>query len=206
MARFKAVVFDWAGTTVDFGCFAPARAFVDAFAEFGVDATVEEARAPMGLPKRDHIEAMLRTPRLAERWIALRGGPPTGADVDAIHEVFVPRSEDAAARRAALVPGVVDAVRALRARGVKIGSTTGYSRSIMERVLPAAAAQGYEPDTLVCADDLAESRPGPLAMYKCFVDLAVHPPGAVVKVDDTEPGNRRGSRRRLPRRGRRALR
>ena len=58
----------------------------------------------------------------------------------------------------------------------------------MERILPAAAAQGYAPDNLVCADDLAEGRPGPLAMYRCFVDLAVHPPEAVVKVDDTEPG------------------
>ena len=76
----------------------------------------------------------------------------------------------------------------LRARGMKIGSTTGYTRSIMQRVLPLAAAQGYTPDNLVCADDLPEGRPGPLGMYKCFVDLVVHPPSAVIKVDDTEPG------------------
>jgi phosphonoacetaldehyde hydrolase len=76
----------------------------------------------------------------------------------------------------------------LRGRGIKIGSTTGYTRSIMERVLPLAAAQGYAPDNLVCADDLPEGRPGPLMMYKCFVDLVVYPPSAVIKVDDTEPG------------------
>ena len=63
----------------------------------------------------------------------------------------------------------------------------------MERVLPIAAGQGYAPDNLVCSDDLAEGRPGPLAMYKCFVDLAVYPPSAVVKVDDTEPGIAEGA-------------
>jgi phosphonoacetaldehyde hydrolase len=72
--------------------------------------------------------------------------------------------------------------------GLKIGSTTGYTRSIMERVLPVAAEQGYSPDNLVCADDLPEGRPGPLGMYQCFVDLRVYPPETVVKVDDTEPG------------------
>ena len=188
MARFKAAVFDWAGTMIDFGSFAPVAAFVETFAEFGVEATVGEARAPMGLPKRDHIEAMLRTPRLSRQWAEARGGRPTRDDIDAVYEVFVPKSEEVVARHATLAPGAAAAVRELRARGMKIGSTTGYSRSIMERILPAAAAQGYAPDNLVCADDLAEGRPGPLAMYRCFVDLAVHPPEAVVKVDDTEPG------------------
>ena len=54
---------------------------------------------------------------------------------------------------------------------MKIGSTTGFTRSIMEHVLPVAAAQGYAPDTVVCSDDLPEGRPAPLGMYRCFVEL-----------------------------------
>jgi phosphonoacetaldehyde hydrolase len=92
------------------------------------------------------------------------------------------------ARYATLIPGALDTVQWLRARGMKIGSTTGYVRSIMARVLPVAAAQGYAPDNCVCADDLPEGRPGPLQMYQTFIDLRVYPPSAVVKVDDTEPG------------------
>ena len=61
-------------------------------------------------------------------------------------------------------------------------------RPIMERVLPLAAAQGYQPDNLVCAGDLADGRPTPLMMYRCFADLGVYPPSAVVKIDDTEAG------------------
>jgi phosphonoacetaldehyde hydrolase len=186
--RFKAVVFDWAGTMVDFGSFAPMAVFVKAFGEFGVEVSIDEARAPMGAPKRDHIEAMLQAPRIAEAWAARHGHAPGAADVDAVYQRFVPMNEEVVADYATLVPGAGEAVARLRARGLKIGSTTGYTRSIMERVLPVAAAQGYAPDNLVCADDLAEGRPGPLGMYQCFIDLVVHPPAAVVKVDDTAPG------------------
>ena len=188
MGKFKAVVFDWAGTMVDFGSFAPMGAFVRAFGEFGVTVSISDARKPMGARKWDHIHAMLTDPDIAARWQAAQGTPADAAAVDRVYEVFVPMNEAVAADYATLIPGALDTVAWLRARGMKIGSTTGYVRSIMERVVPVAAAQGYAPDNLVCADDLPEGRPGPLMMYKCFVDLAVHPASAVIKVDDTEPG------------------
>ena len=43
----EAVIFDWAGTTVDYGCFAPVKAFMEAFAHHGVPVTMEETRKPM---------------------------------------------------------------------------------------------------------------------------------------------------------------
>ncbi len=188
MKRFKAVVFDWAGTTIDFGSFAPMGVFVEAFRRFGVEASIAEARAPMGAPKRDHIRSMLFAARLAGEWRRVHGVAPSEVDVDRIYEIFVPMNEEVVADFGELVPGAREAVEKLRAMGLKIGSTTGYTRSIMARLLPVAAAQGYEPDNLVCADDLPEGRPGPLGMYQCFIDLCVYPPSSVVKVDDTEPG------------------
>ncbi|MGF1528776.1 MAG: phosphonoacetaldehyde hydrolase, partial [Candidatus Competibacterales bacterium] len=188
MSRFKAVVFDWAGTMIDFGSFAPMGVFVEAFKKFQVEISIEEARGPMGMAKWDHIDAMLQNPAIAARWEAVHGAPPSCGDVDRVYEVFVPMNEGLVAHYATLVPGAQETVEALRARGIKIGSTTGYTRSIMARVLPLAAQQGYAPDNLVCADDLAEGRPGPLMMYQCLVDLAVYPPSAEVKVDDTAPG------------------
>ncbi|TCP60505.1 phosphonoacetaldehyde hydrolase [Rhodovulum bhavnagarense] len=188
MSKFKAAVFDWAGTTIDFGSFAPMGVFVKAFAEFGIEATIAQARAPMGSAKWDHIRAMMDMPAIAAQWAAKYGAAPTDADVDKVYKVFVPMNEEVVADYAKLVPGTVEMVENLRARGMKIGSTTGYTRSIMERVLPRAAEQGYAPDNLVCADDLPEGRPGPLGMYQCFVDLVAYPPHAVLKVDDTAPG------------------
>ena len=55
----EGVIFDWAGTTVDYGCFAPVQAFMEAFAHYGVPVTAEETRKPMGMLKRDHIRTML---------------------------------------------------------------------------------------------------------------------------------------------------
>jgi len=188
MAKFKAAVFDWAGTTIDFGSFAPMGVFVEAFRSFGVTISIDEARGPMGRPKWDHIATLMNDPAIAQRWAERHGAKPATADIDRVYAVFVPMNEEVVAKYATLVPGTKAVMENLRARGMKIGSTTGYTRSIMQRVLPLAAAQGYTPDNLVCADDLPEGRPGPLGMYKCFVDLVVHPPSAVIKVDDTEPG------------------
>lgn len=188
MNEIKAVVFDWAGTMIDFGSFAPMGVFVETFAEFGVDVTIAEARAPMGMPKRAHIQEMLEAPRIAEAWQVKHGAPPTESDIDRLYDVFVPMNERVVAKYADLVPGAKDTIEYLRAHNIKIGSTTGYTRSIMTHVLPVVAEQGYEPDNLVCSDDVIEGRPGPLGMYKCFVDLGVYPPSSVIKVDDTAPG------------------
>jgi phosphonoacetaldehyde hydrolase len=188
----KAVVFDWAGTMVDFGSRAPMGVLVKAFAGFGVDITIAEARGPMGLPKRAHIAALMAVPRIASAWQSRHGHPPGEADIDRVYEVFVPMNVAVAGDFAEMVPGAVETVRALRARGLKIGSTTGYTRDIMAQVLPRAAAAGYVPDNLVCAGDLAEGRPGPLMVYRTMADLGVHPPSAIVKVDDTVPGIREG--------------
>ncbi len=142
----------------------------------------------MGLPKRAHIAAMLTQPHIAAAWTRAHGSPPDEEAIDRVYKVFVPLNVETVAKYCDLIPGTAEMVRELRARGLKIGSTTGYTRSIMERVLPLAAAQGYAPDNLVCADDLPLGRPTPMGMYKCFLDLMVFPASAVVKVDDTEPG------------------
>jgi phosphonoacetaldehyde hydrolase len=188
MTKLKAVVFDWAVTTIDFGSFAPMGVFVEAFDSFDINVTIPEAGEPMGRPKWDHIDAMLQPPRIHALWTQRYGTAPSAKDVDAIYKVFVPLNEAVVHKFADLVPGTVDVVNGLRARQSKVGSTTGYTRSIMERILPLASAQGYEVDNLVCAGDLPHGRPTPMNMYKCFLDLDVWPAQAVIKVDDTGVG------------------
>ena len=77
----QAVIFDWAGTTVDYGCFAPVQAFQEAFAHHGVPVTLEETRKPMGMLKRDHIRTMLRMERIARAWEETHGRPAGEEDV-----------------------------------------------------------------------------------------------------------------------------
>jgi phosphonoacetaldehyde hydrolase len=190
--QLTAVVFDWAGTILDFGSCAPMGAFVRLFEKFGVALSIEEARGPMGMAKWDHIKALSLLPGVAAQWQARFGRPFTDADIDHLYEVFTPMNAAVVADFADFIPGAVAAVDALRARGLKIGSTTGYNRPIMELVTPIAARGGYVPDNLVCAGDLAAGRPTPLMMYRCFADLGVWPPHTVVKVDDTGVGLEEG--------------
>lgn len=188
MTKFDAVIFDWAGTLIDFGSFAPMGAFVEAFKSFGVTVSIADARGPMGAPKRDHIRAMMALPHVAEGWRAAQGTAPDEAAIDRLYEVFVPLNEEVVARYATLVPGAAQTLDWLHGQGIRTGTTTGYTRSIMARVLPVVADQGYTPEVCICADDVPKGRPGPWQMYRVFADMTLLPGPQIVKVDDTPPG------------------
>jgi phosphonoacetaldehyde hydrolase len=182
----KAVILDWAGTVLDHGSRAPMGAFVAAFAQFGVGITIEQARGPMGMAKADHIRLVGRAAN--DAWRARHGRDFGEADVQAIFDVFEPLNIAAVEAHSALIPGAAQALAWCGSRGIRIGSTTGYTRPIMQRLAPLAAAQGFRPETLICAGDLAAGRPAPLQMWKAMAEMGVWPAHAVVKLDDTPPG------------------
>ncbi|QFR32218.1 phosphonoacetaldehyde hydrolase [Ancylobacter sp. TS-1] len=188
LSHLKAVVFDWAGTVVDFGSLAPMGAFVEAFAAFDVAITIDEARVPMGMAKRPHVAALFAMPRIAAEWQRVHGHAPTEADIDAVYDVFVPKNIAVAASFADLIPGAAETAAAIRAAGLKIGSTTGYTREIMAKITPVAAAQGFTADAMACTGDVPDGRPTPFLMWKVLTELQVHPAWSAVKVDDTEVG------------------
>jgi phosphonoacetaldehyde hydrolase len=181
----RAAILDWAGTVVDHGCLAPAATFVEAFAASGVAITVAEARAPMGMAKREHIRTIAESPRVAAAWAERHGQAPAAADVDRLYEQFLPLQIATVARHSALIPRALDAVRAMRARGMKIGSSTGYPRAVMAVVEREAAAQGYAPDCVVAAEDTAIGRPSPFPALQALMTLGVYPMESVVKIGDT---------------------
>ena len=184
----QAIVFDWAGTMIDFGCRAPVLALREVFAEAGVEITEAEARTDMGRAKRDHVRALLAMPRVAAAWRTRYGQDGAEADVDRLHDAVEPKMRAAARNCSALIPGAAALAADLRSRGVKIGSTTGYTRPMMSDILPLAAEQGYAPEVVICAGETAEGRPSPLMMWKALVALGAWPARACVKVDDAVVG------------------
>lgn len=186
--KIRAVILDWAGTVVDHGSRAPMGAFVKAFAQFGVEIAVADARGPMGMAKRDHISAVIHAPKVSAAWQARHGKPPGEAEIDAVFDVFEPMNVASVLDHAAFIPGALEALAALKEGGVRIGSTTGYTRPIMERLMPVAAAGGYAPEVVVCAGDLPAGRPSPLMMWYAMARMGVWPAWTVVKVDDTPVG------------------
>jgi phosphonoacetaldehyde hydrolase len=177
---------DWAGTTVDFGSLAPVDAFAAAFEDVGISPTIEEIREPMGLAKRAHIERMLEGGRLAGIWREKHGRTYTQVDIDQIYSRFEPALYGVLEKYAEPLPGVVDTVRRLREMGVAIGSTTGYTRNMMNIVTPLAARAGYEPDALVCPDDIGGvGRPYPYMLWRNLEMLGIESIAGTLKIGDT---------------------
>lgn len=187
-AELKAVIFDWAGTMIDFGSRAPVVALCRVFELAGVPIDEAEARVDMGRAKRDHISALLETPRIREAWCSAKGEMPDEEVGDLLFAALGPIMREAVLESTVLIPGAADVVQTLRRQGVRLGSSTGYSRTMMEDILPLAAAQGYRPDCIVCAGETPAGRPSPLMVWKNLVELGVWPASSCIKVDDTEVG------------------
>jgi phosphonoacetaldehyde hydrolase len=183
----RAVIFDWAGTTIDYGSRAPAGVFVSVFERRGVPITMSQARGPMGMHKRDHIAALLAVPEIAEKWHDVHGHAPTDADIQSLYEELVPLQIACLRDYAQLIPGTLEAVAACRARGMKVGANTGYNREMANIVLEEAKRQGYEPGAAVNVDDVPAGRPHPYMCYLLAVRLQVYPMSSMIKVGDTVP-------------------
>ena len=182
----KTIIFDWAGTTVDYGCMAPVMAFKNAFAEKGIELTFDEIREPMGRLKRDHIAILLELPSVQEQWLAAFGHPSQESDIDALYERFEALLFENLAENSQLKPETAEVVAQLQAKGINIGSTTGYTSEMMEVVTAVAKEAGYAPDYFVTPDAVGNlGRPYPYMIYqnmKHFKNMAV---SEVVKVGDT---------------------
>jgi phosphonoacetaldehyde hydrolase len=192
MSEIAAVVFDWAGTMIDFGCLAPIRALQAAFAAEGVEITEAQARKDMGRAKRDHVAALMADDGVRRAWSRTFGAPPAASDIDRLYAALEPLMEAQAALHGELIPGAAELAAWLTAEGVKIGSSTGYTRQMMAAVLPRAAAQGYAPAAVVCAGETPVGRPSPLPMWKALVELGAYPAWRCVKVDDAVVGIEEG--------------
>jgi len=183
----KAVILDWAGTTMDYGCFAPAVVFIEVYKRKGVDITIEESRGPMGAHKKVHIREISQTETVAKKWEKVHGQRPTEKDVEEMFVEFVPLQLQCLADYADLIPGTLETIAEYRKRGLKIGSSTGYTGEMMDLLQGEAKKRGYEPDASVCATQVPAGRPHPWMCVQNAVELEIYPFESIVKIGDTIP-------------------
>ena len=184
--QIKVIIFDWAGTTIDFGSNAPVTAFKKAFEHFGIIPTIDEIRAPMGMQKRAHIEAMLRGNRLSAVWFDKFKRPYRQSDINDIYNQFEPALFAVLKDFSHPLPGVLDTAAKIKKMGIQIGSTTGYTSTMMEVVAPAAKEKGYEPDCLVCPDEVGGvGRPYPYMIWRNMEKMGIPSIHKTIKIGDT---------------------
>ena len=177
---------DWAGTAVDYGCFAPVAAFVESFRAIGVPVTAVETRAHMGLTKVEEIRALFNIERVRAEFERKFGRPAGEEDVQARYAEFQRVLFASLEDYTDLIPGVVETISALRAQGIRIGSTTGYTDQMMAVVTQGAARQGYAPDAWFSPDSVQGlGRPYPYMIYANMAQFQIPSVADVVKVGDT---------------------
>jgi len=188
----RCVILDWAGTTMDFGCMAPAVVFCQVFEKAGVPISMEEARIPMGAHKKVHIGLICEIPGVRRRWVEKHGSAPGEKDVSRMFEDFVPMQEACLSEYSTLIPGTLEVIAECRRRGCKIGSTSGYLPGMLAINQADAKKQGYVPDATFGAGDVPRGRPYPHMVLRNMLELDISPVQSVVKIDDTLTGIEEG--------------
>jgi phosphonoacetaldehyde hydrolase len=184
--KVKALILDWAGTTVDYGSLAPVRTMQKVFARANLKVDEEEIRRHMGLSKKQHISAILcNTQHVRDQWNRLHGCAPCEADVERLYQEFVPLQFSCLLEYSAVIPGVVEAVERFHRRGLKIGTTTGYTREMLDLLVEAGKKAAYIPDCNLAPSDVGAGRPHPYMIYENAVRLQVYPMAAIAKIGDT---------------------
>jgi phosphonoacetaldehyde hydrolase len=183
--KLRAVILDWAGTAVDHGSRAPVAAMQSIFEEAGIPISIGEARESMGLAKKSHIRSILEIPRVRSAWAESKPAESFEHGVEKLYARFIPKQLECLSSYSTLIDGVAEAVARMRARGLKIGSTTGYTRPMLDFLLARAVEQGYVPDSSICPDEAGGGRPMPWMCYLTAMRLQEFPMAAFVKIGDS---------------------
>jgi len=151
----------------------------------GIALSEADARRDMGLFKRDHIRQVLSLANVREAWYERHWQAPEETDVAELFAEFGPIQQAILEERAELIGGVAALAGRLSSRGIKLGSTTGYTRPMLDSLLARAAAQGYRPDLSLCPDDTGGGRPHPWMCLRIALEFRLTSTAAAIKAGDT---------------------
>lgn len=185
LKNIKAVIFDWAGTIIDYGCIAPTQVFIDVFRRRDILLSTDEARTPMGLAKKDHVRELFMLDTVQKQWIAEFGRTPSETDIEEIYAELEPALAMIVKNYSVPIPGAVELIDRLKKEGVKVGTTTGYVSEMMNDLLPIAFSNGLRPDSVVNSSDVLAGRPAPWMIYRNCEKMNVFLLSQMVKIGDT---------------------
>ena len=180
------VALDMAGTTIDEhgDVYLALR---DAVVAEGASPTDELIRQWMGTDKREAIAAL----------VAADGGRELDHDgVETAYERFRRMLADRyEARPPSPIAGVPEALAELRAGGVRVALTTGFSGDVVGPLLAGLGwgSGGELIDAVVCSDDVPAGRPAPYLVFRAMERTGVRDVRRVLVAGDTLADLRSGT-------------
>lgn len=182
----EAVIFDWAGTTVDYGSLAPVVAFKAAFNTKNIFPTDDEIRQFMGMSKWDHIGEMLKLSTIRQQWIEEYDAEPNEDDRKELYTMFESALMAHLVKKTELKPGLLETVQFLNESDIHVATTTGYTPKMMDAVQQGAASLGYRPEIVLTSADVDNNgRPAPDMINKIMGEFGIENSQNVLKVGDT---------------------
>ena len=176
LADFDLAVFDIAGTTVEEHN-AVYVALEHAVRAAGATPSPVDMQRWMGADKTEAITALLSTAGLA--W-------PAPEVVAAVYLDFRHRLAQAyQAVPPTPLPGVQQALASLRAAGLKVALTTGFSREVTDALLASLGWTDGVVDAVVCAEEVGAGRPAPYMIFRAMQLTGVHDVRRVLVAGDT---------------------
>ncbi len=171
-------VLDMAGTTID-EAGAVYQALRAAVERNGVQVADADLQTWMGTDKREAIDALVR----------IGGGTPTPELVEDSYAVFAELLRVAYRTTPPQpLPGVEQALAELRARGIKVALSTGFSDDVAG---PLLASIGWSTgpdgnlDAVVTSDEVGAGRPAPYMIHRAMEKAGVLDVRKVLVAGDT---------------------
>jgi len=171
------VVLDIAGTTVDEGQHVY-RVLGETAKAHGASPSQADIARWHGSAKHEALRALLT---------ARDGTPPGDEELRTVVADFRTRLITAYAEHPPQpLPGVPEALAALRTAGIRLALNTGFDRDITDSLLNALGWQGDSVvDVVVCGSDVQTGRPAPFMIFRAMEALGVTDVARVVVVGDT---------------------
>lgn len=186
MRKIEAVILDWSGTIVDYGCMAAEENYREIFEEFGINLTTSEIRTKMGIEKIDHIRSILESDRVSKLWFENTGMEPNEGDVRELNRRFEGNIFEKVKKYSEPKEYVKQTLELLRESGIRIGSTTSYSSEVMEFLTKIVAERGIKVDCWINSEQVkGQGRPNPFMIFKNMEKMGVGSVRNVIKVGDT---------------------
>lgn len=182
----KTVIFDWAGTTVDYGSCAPVVAFKKAFNRAGITILDSEIRRNMGIAKWDHINKIMEIPRIEDQWKEIYHRLPNNEDRENVYGLFQEALIKHLKDSTELKPGMLEAFNYLTEHNIRVATTTGYTLEMMNIVRSKASKMGYLPELVVTSEDVSgQGRPSPAMIKNILSQFSIINLRSVLKIGDT---------------------